>query len=127
MSRKPGRSFRLTLLGLGVAALAVAGFATAYQRRAQTFLPSGWALAPAGLPTRVGDMLAGGTASPNGKWIAFVSVGQGVHQAYLVDRATGTLRDTIAIDRGWIGVDWSRDSSTLYVSGGPRPASCGSA
>jgi len=94
------------------------GTAAAVQQRVWIYLPSGWGLSPAGKATPSGDMLAGGEASPDGRWIAFASVGQGVHKAYIADRTTGALVDTIAIQRGWIGLAWSDDSRRLYISGG---------
>ncbi|AIE87730.1 alkaline phosphatase family protein [Fimbriimonas ginsengisoli] len=106
----------VTLTAIGL--LVLFAFASAMQRGVRVFLPSGWGLAPVGTQTPVGDMLAGGEASPNGKWIAFASVGQGVHKVFLLDRATGALVDTASIGKGWIGLGWSTDSATLYVSGG---------
>jgi len=104
-----------------VCVTALAGSLAMVRQGYKVFLPSGWGLAPVGTPTAVGDMLAGGEASPDGRWIAFDSVGQGVHKAYLVDRTTGQLADKIDIQRGWIGLAWSPDSKTLYVSGGTSP------
>jgi len=63
-------------------------------------------------------MLAGGVPSPDGSWIAFASVGQGTHKVYIVRRNDGHLADTAAIGQGWIGMAWTADSRTLYVSGG---------
>lgn len=99
-----------------VAALVALGAGA--QRAARIYLPSGWGLDPAGDATPVGDMLAGGESSPDGRWIAFASVGQGMHKAYLVDRSSGSVSDTAVVGRGWIGMGWSRDSRTLYLSGG---------
>jgi YVTN family beta-propeller protein len=101
-----------------VGACALVAAAAVVQRELRIYLPSGWALAPAGRGTAVGDMLAGGVASPDGAWIAFASVGQGTHTVYVVNRRDGRLADTATIGQGWIGMGWARDSRTLYVSGG---------
>ena len=96
MIRLPRRVVQLTLIGLCVG---IALAATA-QRAIRIFLPSGWGLEPAGDPTPIGDMLAGGVPSPNGAWLAFASVGQGVHKAYVVRRDNGHVVDTVAIGQG---------------------------
>jgi len=108
------RSGTLAIVILCAVVVAAAGV----QRVVRVFLPTGWGLSPAGKGTAIGDMLAGGVASPDGAWIAFASVGQGAHKAYVVRRTDGTLADTIAIGQGWIGMGWAKDSRTLYVSGG---------
>ncbi len=101
-----------------VGACAVVAVAAAVERDIRIYLPSGWGLAPAGRATGIGDMLAGGVASPDGAWIAFASVGQGSHKVYVVRRGDGRLADTAVIGQGWIGMGWTRDSRTLYMSGG---------
>ena len=108
------RFTRLAIVGLCVSV----AVAASVQRVARVFLPSGWGLEPVGDPTPIGDMLAGGVASPDGAWLAFASVGQGVHKAYVVRRNNGHVADTVVIGQGWIGLAWSEDSRTLYVSGG---------
>jgi len=109
-------------LSIALAAL-LAGFA-AYaliaQKQALVLPFSGWAISPAGQETKVGDMLAGGERSPDGKWLAFVSVGQGIHKVYLLRADTGEVADSKDLPLGWIGLDWSDDGKKLYVSGGSR-------
>ncbi len=85
---------------------------------ARMLLPSGWKIAPAGNSVPVGDMLAGGELSPDRRWIAFASVGQGVHKVYVVDAISGELRDTAPLPRGWMGLAWTPTSDQLLVSGG---------
>lgn len=101
-----------------LAACALVTLTAAVYRGVRIYLPSGWGLAPAGESMPTGDMLAGGEPSPDGRWIAFASVGQGTHKVYVVSRSDGRLVDTAAIGRGWIGMGWSPSSRTLYVSGG---------
>src|SRR5262245_54090570 len=101
-----------------VALFALVLVAAVAPRVARVYLPTGWRLAPAGDPTPVGDMLAGGVASPDGAWLAFASVGQGTHKVYVLHRADGRLADTMAIGQGWIGMAWAPDSRRLFVSGG---------
>jgi len=101
-------------IGLGTVVAAAATF----QRTVREYLPTGWGLSPAGEGITVGDMLAGGVPSPDGTWLAFASVGQGIHKAYIVRRTDGHLVDTTSIGQGWIGVAWAHDGRSLYVSGG---------
>ena len=112
------RSFRRTRLLLSTLLCVVVASAAVMQSGIRTFLPSGWGLAPAGTPTPVGDMLAGGEVSPDGALLAFASVGQGEHKVYIVRRADGRMLDTAVIGQGWIGLAWTPDSRTLFVSGG---------
>jgi len=112
------RPFRIRPTLMAVSVCAFVAVAAVVQRELRIYLPSGWALAPAGRGTAVGDMLAGGVASPDGAWIAFASVGQGTHKVYIINRGDGRLADTTSIGQGWIGMAWSGDSRTLYVSGG---------
>ncbi|CAN1495779.1 WD40-like Beta Propeller [Fimbriimonadaceae bacterium] len=108
---------KLTLFA-GIAVVASAVAFTAFQPKVATFLPSGWRISPAGPSETIGDLAAGGVSSPNGKWIAFVSAGQGSHQLFVVDAATGKVAKKLSLGRAWIGMAWMADSSKLVVSGG---------
>jgi len=107
--------------GVGVLCLAVAGFAQLGSRLPVTYLPSGWRLSPTGPIEKIGDMAAGGKTSPNGKFIAFVTVGQGNHKLYTVNAETGKPVSELALGRAWIGMDWFADSKRIAVSGGTSP------
>src|SRR5262245_34457418 len=110
-------SRRSRVLAATLACVLVALAAIA-QQRVRIYLPSGWGLQPAGTATPVGDMLAGGVSSPDGRWIAFAAVGKGTHKVYVVRGDDGRIVDTASIDQGWIGAAWGADSKTLYVNGG---------
>lgn len=94
---------KLTLFA-GIAVVASAVAFTAFQPKVATFLPSGWRISPAGPSETIGDLAAGGVSSPNGKWIAFVSAGQGSHQLFVVDAATGKVAKKLSLGRAWIGM-----------------------
>ncbi|MBM3493800.1 MAG: hypothetical protein FJX72_05685, partial [Armatimonadetes bacterium] len=81
-------------------------------------LHNGWRVTPAGTHAKTADMLVGCTTSPDGKTVAMVSAGAGAHEVYLLDSATGALKQTAPVERAWNGAAWSPDSSVLYVSGG---------
>ncbi|MFZ4507576.1 MAG: hypothetical protein ACOYON_07765 [Fimbriimonas sp.] len=104
------------LVGLAVVVSAIAF--TALSPKVATYLPSGWRISPAGPSETIGDLAAGGVTSPNGKWIAFASVGQGNHQLFVVDAKTGSVAKKLNLGRAWIGMDWTADSTKLIVSGG---------
>ncbi len=99
------------LAGLFLVSAVVAGVATQVK-----YLPSGWSLAPAGERQAIGDLAAGGVASPDGKWIAFASVGQGDHKLTIVDAKTGAVASSTSVGRAWIGMAWQR--SQVVLSGG---------
>ncbi len=101
------------IAGIGV------GVAVVRQQKALT-LHTGWKLQPVGEQTKTGDLLAGGEVSPDGKWIAFVSSGQGTHHAYLFDAQTGKLASDTKLSPSWVGLSWTADSKTLYISGGTQ-------
>jgi len=109
---------RHRIAALGATVCAVALLTAAVQRVVRVFLPSGWGLEPAGEGHPLGDMLAGGEASPDGAYLAFASVGQGIHKVYIARARDGHLIDSTAIGQGWIGIAWAADAHTLYVSGG---------
>lgn len=110
------------ILSFGFAAACLAGYAVLAPKSVWTLLHSGWNIKPAGESVTVGDMLAGGDSSPDGKWLAFASVGQGIHRLYLLDANTGAVADEQNLPLGWIGMAWHPDGKTLYVSGGSRSA-----
>lgn len=83
------------------------------------YLPSGWKLAPAGTWVEIRDMAAGGEMSPDKRWISFVTVGQGIHQAVILDAKTGDVKSKLNLPGAWIGQAWS-DDNTLLISGGVR-------
>lgn len=105
------------LVAVFAGALAAAG-TVFVQSKPVTYLPSGWKLQPLGQTSQTGNLMAGGELSPDGKWQAFVSVGQGTHSLYIVDQTTGATASKASIPAGWIGMAWSPDSRTVYVSGG---------
>src|SRR6266536_1146347 len=84
-------------------------------------LHSGWKITPAGAHQTTGDMLLGCALSPDGRTLAMTNVGYAEHRLHLVDTAAGKIRQSLPLGRGWNGVAWSKDGSTIYVSGGASP------
>src|SRR5439155_24262359 len=84
-------------------------------------LHSGWKITPAGTHETTGDMLLGCALSPDGRTLAMTNVGYAEHRLHLVDTAAGKIRQSLPLGRGWNGAAWSKDGSTIYVSGGASP------
>jgi YVTN family beta-propeller protein len=104
----------LALLSL----LTLVAVAVVTVQRARTYLPSGWRLSPAGEIAKIGDLAAGGEVSPNGEWIAFVTVGQGTHKLVIASAKDGKPVSELNLGLAWIGMDWFGDSRRIAVSGG---------
>jgi DNA-binding beta-propeller fold protein YncE len=107
---------------IGAAAAAAVGGALAF---APGLLPgqtlhTGWKLTPAGRLTETGDLLTALTASPDGRWVAGVAAGQGIHRAYIF-HPDGRLASEFEVGRAWSGIAWAPNSQRLYVSGGTQP------
>lgn len=111
--------FRLAPLFVTSLVLSVGiGSAIVSRQPKSILLHTGWQIQPAGEQQIVGDHLAGGLRSPNGKWILIVAVGQGTHMAYTLSAETGKVVGTCPLPKAWIGLGWSDDSRHAYVSGG---------
>lgn len=81
-------------------------------------LPTGWSLTPAGTSLPLGDLPLNIAVSPNKKWLAVTNNGQGKHSLQLIQAKKGRLLHSLEIPIAWLGLAFSDDSRTLYVSGG---------
>lgn len=81
-------------------------------------LPTGWSLTPAGASLPLGDLPLNIAVSPDRKYIAATNNGQGKHSLQLIDARKGRLLHHLEIPIAWLGLAFSDDSRTLYVSGG---------
>lgn len=108
---------RIIWTGIAIVAVGLGVGIAGYQVARPKTLHSGWQVAPAGIGTVLGDLAAGGELSPDKKWLAFVSCGQGAHRLVLVDAASGQVRTQEVIGNAWIGMDWI-SPDRLLVSGG---------
>lgn len=81
-------------------------------------LPNGWSLTPAGKSLPLGDLPLNIAVAPNQKWLAVTNNGQGKHSLQLIDARKGKLLQSLEIPIAWLGLAFSADSKTLYVSGG---------
>jgi DNA-binding beta-propeller fold protein YncE len=81
-------------------------------------LPTGWSLTPAGASLPLGDLPLNIAVSPDRKLLAVTNNGQGKHSLQLIDARKGRLLHHLEIPIAWLGLAFSDDARTLYVSGG---------
>jgi YVTN family beta-propeller protein len=82
-------------------------------------VPNGRALTPAGTHIEVNDRPLGMVVSPDGSLLA-VATGSNFNPRalHLIDIATRSLKQTIAIANSFVGVAFSPSGDTIYVGGG---------
>ncbi len=82
-------------------------------------LPNGWRITPAGKPiATIGDMVLNAVVSPDGKVVVVTHSGYQPHGIDVIDVKTRKLIQEIPLKTTWLGLAWSPDGHTLYVSGG---------
>jgi YVTN family beta-propeller protein len=80
-------------------------------------LPTGRSLDPAGVTSPVGQMPLGIAPSPDGRRVVLLLGGWLEHGVQVVDRA-GRVTQTLPQSAAFVGLAFSADGRTLYVSGG---------
>ena len=81
-------------------------------------LPTGRTLDPAGTVWPVGSMPLAMTLSPSGREIVVLLNGWREQGVQVVDRASGRILQTLQQEAAFLGLAFSPDGRTLYVSGG---------
>jgi len=81
-------------------------------------LPTGRTLDPAGTVWPVGSMPLAMTLSPSGREIVVLLNGWREQGIQVVDRASGRIVQTLQQEAAFLGIAFSPDGRTLYVSGG---------
>ena len=82
-------------------------------------LPNGWRITPAGKAiATIEDMVLNTVISPDGKIIVATHSGYQPHGIDVIDVKTRKLVQQIPLKTTWLGLAWSSDGHTLYVSGG---------
>jgi len=132
-------SGRILARGLACAALATLAIGSASSRAAEPVvqpkarptglppqaitggfdLPNGWRISPAG--TRVaemGDLVMNLTPSPDGKVVIASHSGYTPHGLTVISTTTHAVVQELELKSTWLGLSWSADGKTLYVSGG---------
>jgi YVTN family beta-propeller protein len=82
-------------------------------------LPNGWRITPAGKPiATIEDWVLNSVVSPDGKIVVATHSGYQPHGIDVIDVKTRKLVQEIPLKTTWLGLAWSPDGRTLYVSGG---------
>jgi YVTN family beta-propeller protein len=82
-------------------------------------LPTGWRITPAGkVIATTGDLVTNLIVSPDGKIVVAVNSGYLPHGLTVFDARTHQQIQHIDLKSTWLGMAWSPDDRTLYVSGG---------
>ena len=82
-------------------------------------LPNGWRITPAGKPiATIEDLVLNTVVSPDGKVVIATHSGYLPHGIDVIDVKTRKLVQEIPLKTTWLGLAWSADGHTLYVSGG---------
>jgi YVTN family beta-propeller protein len=82
-------------------------------------LPNGWRITPAGKPiATVGDLVLNLVASPDGRIMVSANSGYLPHAIDVFDTKMQKQVQHIDLKTTWLGMTWSADGHTLYVSGG---------
>ena len=82
-------------------------------------LPNGWRITPAGKAiATIEDMVLNTVVSPDGKIIVATHSGYLPHGIDVIDVKTRKLVQQIPLKTTWLGLAWSSDGHTMYVSGG---------
>ena len=82
-------------------------------------LPNGWRVTPASRTlTQTGDLVLNLSVAPDGKTLVGVHGGFLPHGLDVFDAKSQKLVQRISLNTAWVGLSWSEDGRTLYVSGG---------
>lgn len=81
-------------------------------------LPNGWSLTPAGQSFPLGDFPMNMAVSHDQRRLAITNNGQSTQQVFLFDVVNNRLLDSIEITTAWLGIHFSADDQSIYVSGG---------
>jgi YVTN family beta-propeller protein len=81
-------------------------------------LPNGWSLSPAGSQVILGDLPLNIAVTPDLKYAAVTNNGQSTQSVQLIRLSNQKLLDTYEVGKSWLGLVFSDDGKSLYVSGG---------
>ncbi len=81
-------------------------------------LPNGWRLSPAGNQILLGDLPLNIAVTPDMKYAAVTNNGQGKQSVQLISIRDQKLLDTYEVGKSWLGLVFSDNGKSLYVSGG---------
>lgn len=88
-------------------------------------LANGWHITPAGKAIGTEDMVLKLVTAPDGQVVIASHSGYNPHGIVVIDARTQEPVQRIGFKSTWMGIAWSRDGATLYVSGGNANSSEG--
>ena len=119
---KPHTISASLLIGASLVSILAASVAISLvgrQPNNSVLLPNGQTITPTGAQIEVNDRPLGIAVSPDGTQAAVATASNFAPRAlHIIDLATATLAQTIAIGNSFVGVAFSPDGNTLYVGGG---------
>ncbi|HNW58533.1 MAG TPA: beta-propeller fold lactonase family protein [bacterium] len=107
-----------TLLAIALQASPLPAQSLSALESSRVALPNGWKLTPVGRMVRLGDLPLNVAVSPSKKLLAITNNGQSDQSIQLFDRGKNVVIDSAAIGKAWVGLAFSADEKSLYVSGG---------
>ena len=84
----------------------------------RVLLPNGWYLSPAGKQLELGDLPLNMDIAPDGKYVAVANNGMGKQTISVVDTRSWQVIQNHPIGKSWVGIRFTRDGKSLFVSGG---------
>jgi YVTN family beta-propeller protein len=81
-------------------------------------LANGWRITPAGKAIGTEDMVLKLVTAPDGRVVIASNSGFNPHGVVVIDAKTQEPIQRIGLKSTWMGMAWSRNGATLYVSGG---------
>ena len=89
------------------------------QARANTYrLPNGWSISPIGMGIEMGDLVLNIVNTPDGEYMIALNSGYNEHELTIFEIETAAVVERVPLPTSWMGMAWSPDGTTLYVSGG---------
>jgi YVTN family beta-propeller protein len=81
-------------------------------------LPNGWKITPPARVIPTGDMVLNLITSPDNRVVIASHSGYNPHGLVVADQRSEEALQRIRLQTTWLGMAWSPDGNTLYVSGG---------
>lgn len=88
------------------------------QELSRVRLPNGWSLTPVGSSLPLGDLPLNVVISCSGKYAAVTNNGESTQTIQLFDARNDKQLDSVVIPKAWLGLAFSDDEQSLFVSGG---------
>jgi len=81
-------------------------------------LPNAWSISPIGEGIETGDLVLNILPAPGGRHMVALNSGWHEHALTVIDVEMAKIVERVPLPTSWLGMAWSPDGKTLYVSGG---------